>query len=240
MPQSIDLSPITFPIYQPLSPADKRRLDVARINEIFYSVQGESSLAGERCVFVRLTGCGLRCTYCDTEYAFYEGQDMPLEDVLAKVRSYGCTLVELTGGEPLEQEVAYPLMERLLADGFAVMLETGGHMDISRVDTRVKRIVDLKTPSSGMMKRNRYENIELLGKNDEVKFVIGSREDFEWAAEQVRSHRLDERAGYVLFSPVWGALSPDELVHWILEERLNVRFQLQLHKIVWPAATRAV
>jgi 7-carboxy-7-deazaguanine synthase len=236
----VDLSPLTFDKHQPLSPADKRRTDIVRINEIFYSIQGESSKAGERCVFVRLTGCGLRCTYCDTEYAFYEGEDLAIDEILAKVRSYNCNLVELTGGEPLEQEAVYTLIDRLLEEGFELMIETGGHMDISRVDTRVKRIVDLKTPYSGMSKRNRYENVGHLTKHDEVKFVIGSREDFEWARDRVQEFNLSEKAGVVLFSPVWGQVTPLELANWIMEDGLPVRFQLQLHKILWSPDTRAV
>lgn len=239
-PHTIDLTPLTFNKHQPLSIADKRRTDVVRINEIFYSIQGESSRAGERCVFVRLTGCGLRCTYCDTEYAFYEGQDMSIDDVVAKVKSYECNLVELTGGEPLEQDASLTIIDRLLAEGFELMIETGGHMDISKVDTRVKRIVDLKTPFSGMAKRNRYENVEHLTKHDEVKFVIGSREDFEWSRDKVREYKLDERVGVVLFSPVWGHVQPLDLANWIMEEQLPVRFQLQLHKILWSPETRAV
>lgn len=239
-PIEIDLSPLTFDKHQPLSPSDKRRTDVVRVNEIFLSIQGESSKAGERCVFLRLTGCGLRCSYCDTEYAFFAGEDLGIEDVLAKVKSYNCNLVELTGGEPLEQEAAYTLIDRLLAEGFELMIETGGHMDISRVDTRVKRIVDLKTPSSGMSKRNRYENAQHLTKHDEVKFVIGSRQDFEWAREKVKEYKLNERSGVVLFSPVWGQLTPLDLANWIMEAQLPVRFQIQLHKILWSPETRAV
>jgi 7-carboxy-7-deazaguanine synthase len=239
-PIEIDLSPLTFSKHQPLSVADKRRTEVVRINEIFYSIQGESSKAGERCVFIRLTGCGLRCTYCDTEYAFFEGEDLSIDDVVRKVKSYNCKLVELTGGEPLEQEAVYPLIDRLLEEGFELMIETGGHMDISRVDTRVRRIVDLKTPYSGMSKRNRYENVEYLTQHDEVKFVIGSREDFEWSKDKVEEYKLSERAGVVLFSPVWGQVQPLELANWIMEEALPVRFQLQLHKILWSPETRAV
>jgi 7-carboxy-7-deazaguanine synthase len=239
-PIEIDLSPLTFDKHQPLSPADKRRTDLVRINEIFYSIQGESSKAGERCVFVRLTGCGLRCTYCDTEYAFYEGEDMSINDVVAKVKSYGCNLVELTGGEPLEQEAVYTVIDRLLAEGFELMIETGGHMDVSRVDTRVKRIVDFKTPYSGMSKRNRYDNVEHLTKHDEVKFVIGSREDFEWSKEKVEEYELDKKVETVLFSPVWGQLQPIDLANWIMQEQVPVRFQLQLHKILWTPETRAV
>ncbi len=231
------LSPIEI---KALTLAEKGRADVLRINEMFYSIQGEGSRAGEPCIFVRLTGCGLRCTYCDTEYAFYEGEDMSLGEVLEKVRAYGCNLVELTGGEPLEQEAAYPLMKTLCDEGYEVMIETGGHMDISRVDARVKRIVDLKTPSSGMVKRNVYKNIEYLTKDDEMKFVVGSREDYLWAKEQIELFSLADKAGCVLMSPVSGSISPKELSEWILADHLPVRFQIQLHKIIWEGVERGV
>jgi len=219
---------------------EKKRADVLRINEIFYSIQGEGSRAGEPCVFIRLTGCGLRCTYCDTEYAFYEGDDRSLESILNQVRSYHCTFVELTGGEPLEQEAAYPIMKILCDEGFEVMIETGGHIDISRVDPRVKRIVDLKTPSSGMEHRNYYKNIEHLKKSDEVKFVIGSREDYLWSKERIALFNLHEKSGTILMSPVTGMLEPSNLAKWILEDQLPVRFQVQLHKIIWPGVERGV
>jgi 7-carboxy-7-deazaguanine synthase len=225
---------------KPLSLAEKQRKDILRVNEIFYSIQGEGSRAGEPCVFVRMTGCGLRCSYCDTEYAFYEGEDQPIGEILEKVDSYKCKLVELTGGEPLEQEGVYLLIDELLQKGYEVMIETGGHVDISRVDKMVKRIVDLKTPSSGMMKRNRYENIEHLTKHDEVKFVIGSREDYEWSRAQVWKFDLDKRVGAVLFSAVHDALSMQELAQWILEDHLPVRLQTQLHKLIWPEVLRGV
>ncbi len=224
----------------PLPVADKQRKDILRVNEIFYSIQGEGSRAGEPCVFVRMTGCGLRCTYCDTEYAFYEGEDQLVGEVFEKVESYHCKLVELTGGEPLEQEGVYLLIEDLLQKGYDVMIETGGHMDISRVDKRVKRIVDLKTPSSGMMKRNRHENIEQLTRHDEVKFVIGSREDYEWSRAQVWKYDLDKRVGTVLFSAVHDALPMRELAQWILEDHVPVRLQTQLHKLIWPEVLRGV
>lgn len=227
-------------ITKPLSVAEKQRRDVLRVNEIFYSIQGEGSRAGEPCVFVRMTGCGLRCTYCDTEYAFYEGKDQPIRDIIEKVESYDCKLVELTGGEPLEQEGVYPLMDELLRKGFEVMIETGGHIDISHVDRRVKRIVDLKTPSSGMMKRNRYENVEHLTKHDEVKFVIGSREDYEWSRAQVWKFDLHNRAGSVLFSSVHEVLPLQDLAAWILENHLPIRLQMQLHKLIWPEVLRGV
>jgi len=219
---------------------EKRRTDTLRINEIFYSIQGESSRAGERSIFIRLTGCGLRCTYCDTEYAFYEGTDRPIDSIMEEIVKYDCKLVEITGGEPLEQEGVYPLIDRLLEAGYQIMMETGGHVDISRVDPRVKRIMDLKTPSSGMVKRNRFENIEHLTKNDEVKIVIGSREDYKWAKEQVIRFELANKVESVLFSPVHGAITPLDLASWILEDALPVRFQVQLHKIIWSPETRGV
>jgi 7-carboxy-7-deazaguanine synthase len=225
---------------KPLSIAEKQREDILRVNEIFYSIQGEGSRAGEPCVFVRMTGCGLRCRYCDTEYAFYEGQDKPISEIIDEVVSYKCNLVELTGGEPLEQEGVYALMDELLQKGYELMIETGGHVDISRVDQRVKRIVDLKTPSSGMMKRNRYENTEQLTKHDEVKFVIGSREDYEWSRAQVWKFDLDKRAGTVLFSAVHDALALQDLAGWILEDHLPVRLQTQLHKLIWPEILKGV
>ena len=226
--------------FDALTPAQKRRADVLRVNEIFHSIQGESSRAGEPCVFVRLTGCGLRCSYCDTEYAFYEGSDLSVYDVVARVEAFGTKLVEVTGGEPLEQEGVYPLMEQLLLLGFTLMLETGGHMDISRVDPRVKRIVDLKTPSSGMMHRNRYENIPLLTDRDEVKFVVGSRADYEWTRDTIAKFVLNERVGAVLISPVHAAVELASLAAWIIEDHLPVKFQVQLHKLIWPAAMRGV
>ncbi len=223
-----------------LTTAEKQRADVLRVNEIFYSIQGEGSRAGEPCVFVRMTGCGLRCSYCDTEYAFYEGDDRSIDEVVTAVEDFRCSLVELTGGEPLEQEGVYRLIDELLARGFDVMIETGGHVDISRVDRRVRRIVDLKTPSSGMMKRNRYENIGELTEHDEVKFVIGSREDYEWARAQLWKYDLAARAGCVLFSSVHERLPIRALAEWVLEDKLPVRLQTQLHKLIWPDVARGV
>ncbi len=210
------------------------------VNEIFYSVQGESTWAGLPCVFVRLTACDLRCTYCDTEYAFYEGKRRLLDDVVAEVLSYQCPLVELTGGEPLLQKAALPLMTALCDAGKTVLIETSGAHDISGIDPRVHRIMDLKTPGSGMVDRNRYGNIEHLTKKDEVKFVIGSREDYEWSREQLEKYRLAERVNCVLFSPVFGRIQPVEIVNWILADRLPVRFQLQMHKFIWDPQQRGV
>ncbi|HET9135979.1 MAG TPA: radical SAM protein [Candidatus Kapabacteria bacterium] len=223
-----------------LTQAEKERPDILRVNEIFYSIQGEGSRAGERCIFIRLTGCGLRCTYCDTEYAFYEGVDLELEDILKQISSYDCKLIELTGGEPLEQEGVYPLIDELLKKGYEIMIETGGHVDVSRVDRRVKRIMDLKTPTSGMAKRNLYENIEYLSKNDEVKFVIGSKEDYEWSREMIGKYDLSHRVGTILMSPVFGDLSLEELSNWILADSLPVKMQVQLHKLIWPGVERGV
>ncbi len=226
-----------------LTLSEKQRTDVLRVNEIFYSIQGEGSRAGEPCVFIRMTGCGLRCTYCDTEYAFFEGEDFSIEDIMQRVEAFGCKLVELTGGEPLEQEGVYKLMDNLLRNGYDVMIETGGHVDISRVDPRVKRIVDLKTPTSGMMKRNRHENIKHLTAHDEVKFVIGSREDYDWAASQLpllKKERAGGGPGTILFSPVHGRIELTDLAAWRLEDRLPVRLQTQLHKLIWPEVLRGV
>ena len=224
----------------PLTTAGKKRLDVLRVNEIFYSIQGEGSRSGYRCVFVRLTGCGLRCTYCDTEYAFYEGEDRAIESILDEVGSFGCNLVEITGGEPLEQVAVFSLMEKLCNEGFEVMVETGGHIDISKVDSRVKRIVDIKTPSSAMMNRNDPKNIERLRQTDEVKFVIGSHEDYLWSKVQIESTGLHNRVGTILMSPVSGVLEGADLAKWILDDRLSVRYQIQLHKILWPGIERGV
>jgi 7-carboxy-7-deazaguanine synthase len=231
---------LEIPHQKALTVAEKQRPDMLRVNEIFYSIQGEGSRAGEPCVFVRMTGCGLRCTYCDTEYAFYEGEDIAVSDVFSRVESYGCKLVELTGGEPLEQEGVYVVIDELLRARYDVMIETGGHVDISRVDTRVKRIVDLKTPTSGMMKRNLLSNIERLSKHDEVKFVIGSHEDYEWATQQLQQFGLADRVGTVLFSAVHGDLAISDLAAWILEDHLPVKLQTQLHKLIWPDVLRGV
>jgi 7-carboxy-7-deazaguanine synthase len=210
-----------------------------KINEIYYSIQGESTKAGLPCVFVRLTFCNLRCTYCDTEYAFYEGKDLSIGDIMEEVRKYNCSLVEITGGEPLFQEESYILMKQLADDGFEVLLETGGSLPINNIDQRVKIIMDLKTPSSGMLKENMYENINYLKKDDEVKFVIGSREDYLWSKQIIEKYDLNKKNA-ILFSVVFGKLLPIELVNWILEDKLNVRFQLQMHKFIWKPDERGV
>ena len=208
-----------------------------KVNEIYFSVQGESSRAGLPCVFIRLTYCNLRCEYCDTEYAFYAGEDYTIGEIVSEVKKYDCRLVELTGGEPLIQTQALDLMKRLCDEGYDVMLETGGSLSIQDVDRRVMIVMDLKCPTSGMIKKNFYENINYLKPLDEVKFVIGNREDYEWAKEIIEKYKLVGKNN-VLMSVVFGELEPLTLVEWILEDKLNVRFQLQMHKFIWdPAAT---
>ena len=207
-----------------------------KVNEIYFSIQGESSKAGLPCVFVRLTYCNLRCSYCDTEYAFFEGKDLSIEEVVSEVKKYNCQLVEITGGEPLVQNESLLLMKSLADDGFEVMIETGGSLPIKEIDPRVMIIMDLKCPSSGMLKKNLYENIDCLKPTDEVKFVLGSKEDYDWAKQTIGNYRLTEKSA-VLFSVVFGKLEPVKVVNWILEDNLSVRFQLQMHKFIWePAA----
>lgn len=210
------------------------------IHEIYRSIQGESTWAGLPCVFVRLTFCDLRCTYCDTTHAFYEGEKKTLPEILSAVLAFDCALVEITGGEPLLQKNVLPLMTALADAGKTVLLETSGAHDISSVDSRVHRIMDLKTPGSGESDRNLYSNIPHLTPRDEVKFVIGSREDYEWSREKLREHNLPERCGAILFSPIFGRIEPRQIVDWILADALPVRFQLQLHKLIWPPETRGV
>ena len=210
------------------------------INEIFYSVQGESTYAGRPCVFVRLTACDLRCSWCDTPYAFTEGHKMSLDEVIERVDAYGCGLVEITGGEPLLQREVYPLIHRLLGSGKTVMVETGGHMSIERVPEPVIKIVDVKCPASGESDRNHWGNLDRLAAHDEVKFVIKDRADYEYARDIVARHRLSGRIAAVLFSPVHGVLDARELAAWILEDKLDVRLQLQAHKFIWGADVRGV
>jgi 7-carboxy-7-deazaguanine synthase len=210
-----------------------------KINEIYKSIQGESTYAGLPCVFVRLTYCNLRCTYCDTTYAFYEGQEMTLEQVIQAIRECDCSLVEITGGEPLLQKEVYPLMDRLIAEDFTVLLETGGSIDIGEVHPNVIKIMDLKCPSSGESENNRLDNILKLQPHDEIKFVIGNREDYLWTVDIIRNHHLDEK-NRILFSTVFNSLPPSELAQWILEDKLNVRFQLQMHKYIWSPERRGV
>jgi 7-carboxy-7-deazaguanine synthase len=210
------------------------------INEIFHSIQGESTHVGEPCVFVRLTACDLRCSWCDTPYAFHEGRKMSIDQVVEQVRSYGCPLVEITGGEPLLQREVHPLMERLLADGFRVMLETGGHLSTADVPAGVTSIIDVKCPGSGEADKNHWANLERLRPADEVKFVIADRADYEFARDVVARYSLSDRANAVLFSPVHGVLDPKDLAAWMLADKLPVRLQLQAHKYIWSPTTRGV
>jgi 7-carboxy-7-deazaguanine synthase len=211
-----------------------------KINEIFYSIQGESGFAGCPCAFIRLTACDLRCTYCDTEYAFHEGKEMSIPDILQAVKAYPVRLVLVTGGEPLLQPAVHGLMRELLERDYTVCLETGGHRSIQEVDPRVHKIMDLKCPSSGMMEHNNLDNIPRLTRADEVKFAVGDRADFDWACEMTRQFDLPARVGSVLFSPVHRQLPYDHLARWVLDSGLPVRMQVQLHKIIWPDRIRGV
>jgi 7-carboxy-7-deazaguanine synthase len=213
---------------------------VLTVNEIFHSIQGESTFAGEPCVFVRLTACDLRCRWCDTPYAFHEGRKMSVDEVVSAVDAYGCPTVEITGGEPLLQTDVYPLMQRLLDSGKTVLVETGGHRSIAHVPAGVIRVMDIKCPGSGESQKNDWSNLSLLTRRDQVKFVIADRADYEWARDVLRRERLDERSGAVLLSPVHGELSLRDLAEWVLADRLPVRLQLQMHKYIWDPQTRGV
>ena len=210
-----------------------------KINEIFGSIQGESTYAGRPCVFVRLTGCNLRCTYCDTEYAFYDGDDMSIDDIVSEVKGYGIDLVEITGGEPMMQPEVVDLMTRLLADGYQVMLETGGSLSLADVPDAVIKIVDFKTPTSAMESKNLWSILGELQPHDEIKFVIGDRADFDWAKEAVANHTLTEKYT-VLFSPTFGDLALEDLAGWIVADLPTVRLQAQLHKVIWDPTKRGV
>lgn len=206
-----------------------------RITEIFFSLQGEANTVGLPTVFIRLTGCPLRCSYCDTAYAFSGGEKLGIDEILRQVGLYNTRYVTVTGGEPLAQPACNPLMVSLLDAGYHVSLETSGALDVSTVDSRVSKVMDLKTPSSGEMDRNRYENIQYLTDRDQVKFVIANNADYQWAKQQVEQYRLTERC-QVLFSPVMDVMSPTELAERILADQLPVRFQIQLHKFLWNDA----
>lgn len=210
-----------------------------RITEIFHSIQGESTYAGQPCVFVRLTGCPLRCTWCDTAYAFHGGEEMSVADVLTTVTSYGCRLVEITGGEPLAQSQVFQLIESLCAADYTVLIETSGAIDISPVDRRARVILDVKCPGSGMTEQMWWKNLTRLTAKDEVKFVVADRHDYDWAVGIIKQYGLTGLCP-VLMSPVFESLEPRQLAEWILTDRLPVRFQLQLHKFIWAPDARGV
>jgi 7-carboxy-7-deazaguanine synthase len=209
------------------------------ITEIFHSIQGESTHAGRPCVFVRLTGCPLRCTWCDSEYSFFGGTEMSLKEILKRIQDYRCPLVEITGGEPLHRTETAALVESLCTAGYEVLIETSGAIDVSNVDQRARLIMDVKCPGSGMMDRMHWDNLKHLTAKDEAKFVIKDRTDYEWAVGILREYDLVARC-QVLFGPVFGSLEPRQLAEWILADRLPVRFQLQLHKYVWDPDMRGV
>ena len=209
-----------------------------KINEIFYSIQGESSMSGMPCIFIRLTYCNLRCSYCDTEYSFHEGKDMSIDDILKKIKNYNCKLVEVTGGEPLLQKESIDLMTILLNDNYKVMLETGGSLPIKNVPKDVIKIVDFKCPSSNMHKKNDWNILKDLQKHDEIKFVIGNYEDYEWTKNKINSYNLNEKR--ILLSPVHDVLKSKDLSEWILKDGINARLQLQLHKYIWSPDTKGV
>jgi 7-carboxy-7-deazaguanine synthase len=211
-----------------------------RVTEIFHSIQGESTWAGLPCTFIRLTGCPLRCVWCDTEYAFYGGEKLPLDDIITKVDDIGTRLVEITGGEPLIHRNAFVLAQRLLDRGYTVLVETSGAIDVAPLDPRAHRIMDLKCPDSGEESRNLWSNLDHLTARDEIKFVIASRRDYEWTRDVIRQHRLAEKVQRgtlrgLLLSPVWEKMDFRELAEWVLADRLPVRYQIQLHKIIWGA-----
>ncbi len=210
-----------------------------KINEIYLSVQGESTHTGLPCIFIRLTGCNLRCSWCDTAYAFYEGTNMSIDEILQKVESFGIHLVEITGGEPLMQDNVYTLMKRLIERGYKVMLETGGSISLKRVPKDVIKIMDLKCPGSSEQEKNNLDNLKLLAPHDEVKFVILDKKDYEWSRDIIKKYKINETA-QILLSPVFEKLELKEMVKWILEDRLPVRLQTQLHKIIWDKNTIGV
>jgi 7-carboxy-7-deazaguanine synthase len=216
-----------------------------RITEIFHSIQGESTRAGLPCTFVRLTGCPLRCVWCDTAYAFTGGERMTLAEIVTRVREMGTPLVEVTGGEPLAHPNAFPLVTMLLDEGFTVLVETSGAFDVASLDRRAHKIMDLKCPGSGESRRNLWSNLQHLGAGDEVKFVVKDRADYEWTRDVITGRGLDARMadgslGALLVSPVWGAVDLEELAGWILVDKLPVRFQMQLHKLIWGPTRKGV
>ncbi len=210
-----------------------------KVNEIYHSIQGESSYAGLPCVFVRLTGCNLRCVWCDTEYAFYEGEWKSLDQIVAEVAQFGCNLVELTGGEPLLQKESFALIDKLIEAGFTVLIETSGSIPLEKLNPEAIKIMDIKCPGSKMEHKNHWPNVDYLTPKDEVKFVLADRADYDWAVDIMRKYRLDKKAT-VLFSTVFDKLESMKVVEWILQDKLPVRFQLQMHKYIWHPETKGV
>ena len=210
-----------------------------KINEIYFSVQGESSFSGLPCIFIRLTYCNLRCTYCDSEYSFYDGKKMKIDEILKEIKKYSCNLVEVTGGEPLLQKNCINLLNELIKNKYDVLLETSGSLSISDVPNKVINIIDFKCPSSKMDNKNMWDNINYLKKNDEIKFVIGNRIDYEWTKQKIEEFKLNKICD-ILISPVYGEIEPKEIVKWILEDNLKVRFQIQMHKEIWSADKKGV
>ena len=210
-----------------------------KVNEIYYSIQGESTHVGRPCIFIRLTYCNLRCTYCDTEYAFYEGKDIEIPEIMAEIKQWNCNLVEVTGGEPLFQDECIDLLNELTNQNYEVLLETGGSLSISDVPIEIVKIVDFKCPSSGMEKKNLWSIVNDLQPHDEVKFVIGDREDFDWAKEMLNKYSLNKKCS-ILFSPTFGKIDPSLIVEWILEGDIPVRMQLQMHKHIWESDGKGV
>ena len=211
---------------------------MSKINEIFYSIQGESSFNGMPCVFIRLTYCNLRCSYCDTDYAFHEGNDMSIDEIIKEIQKYDCNLIEVTGGEPLMQDESIELMHTLINKNYQVMLETGGSLPIKKVPKEVIKIVDFKCPTSNMKKKNDWAIIQDLNKDDEIKFVIGDKEDYRWAKEKIKEYDLYNKK--ILLSPVHNVLDSRILSEWILKDNLKVRLQIQLHKYIWSPETKGV
>ena len=213
--------------------------NILKVNEIYFSIQGESSFSGRKCIFIRLTYCNLRCSYCDSEYTFHNGTDMTISEILEKIKSYDCELVEVTGGEPLFQKGCKPLINELIYSGYQVMLETGGSLSLKGIPKEVKKIVDFKCPSSLMEKKNLWSILDDISTNDEIKFVIGDKIDFNWSIGKIREFNLEDKCE-ILFSCVYGQLDYQTLVKWILESKVNVRYQIQLHKHIWPKESRGV
>ena len=210
-----------------------------KINEIYYSIQGESSFAGLPCIFIRLTYCNLRCSYCDSEYTFYNGEDMDIKSIINKIKQYPCKLVQVTGGEPLFQKNCINLLRTLVKEEYNILLETSGSLSIKNVPKEVINIIDFKCPSSKMQKKNLWDNINYIKPNDQIKFVIGNREDYEWTKNKIDKYNLEKKCE-ILISPVYKHIKSEEIVNWILEDNLKVRFQIQIHKEIWPEEKRGV